>query len=1144
MLRGSTLVGVIAAALFVALSHQSAAQQFGFEFGGSNMTGPPAALEAGANSVAVDADGNVWVADTQNARLVKYDYNGAFIAAFDRAIGGGPAFGLVRSVAADRKGNVLVVPGGSLVNRFIEMDVGGNYVRTIGPKGPEKSNLTNVTSVAVDNTGRIIALDLNRVAVYRPNGTPLREYRNFSGGSGVAGLNGSVYIAGRTAAGESEITQNFLSGGTARKQLIPGSIEEIAVDSTGRVYGADFSQGVVRRIDLTTTGILTIGTQGLGTGEMNGPTSVAVDCRGNVYALEAAGRDESGELPKAMSKVLKFEEPGAPPPPCEPRPLPKGAIDTQINDIEVSQAVQPDRTWTAGPILPPGQMAFDLPETVPRKRTWGEGTIDPDAKTGEVSLAARHKTVVRVYANLRQGPPGGLGGVPATLEAVTASGRRLGPIQSVAGPTVLRTGDRVVDRTERLDPAGAYTFDLPEPWTTEGRLDLVARVNPARIGCDAQCINRSTFTLSGVPFDQTRSVDVATIALTDGGALPTSNPWRVFDTAKVVTPQHLEVWGYQGMVEVGDLVNGDSVTVESCFLGIWPCEEDTYQRGSKEFRQYLQPEIIDRVERVMDDRGLDRCDIVTVGVLREGTPFPGSMRGEFMAGGLLPCARGYFALGRPLGAAAHELQHAFGRPHAGQSCPDTRPGDSQEGEPWPPEDMGRLHGIGIDPRTGSGKGRGPHAIIAEGAVDQPTQLFDLMSYCMGPEVNGWISPRGWATLHNWRRPGNSSSPASGPVGPQQHLQATNGQRPAEPAATERRLKVTATEGEDGILGIAAVSPTAAPPSSGESPYILEALDSQNEVLASAPAAADSASTGDLIISGVVPAPPGTTHVYVHHGIRAAVWYGSAAVPKLKLLRPRKGARVSSRNATVRWRASDPDGSDLTAKVDYSANGGRRWQAIYIGPAASGRAVIPRKLLSGSRRARVRVTVDDSFNQKSVTSGRFVVKPSPPTVRISDPLPGLRVGADATIQLRGEGFGADGRPIPGKLLQWSQGRRKLGRGEALTVKGLRPGRRTVILSASKGGMTARSRVTVRVRAVRPAFLQLVAPTKLSRKARKLSLRVASTVPATLKVRGRRFRVGQKPSKVTIRVKPGPGTVKVKLTLASGGRSTARTLTITR
>lgn len=1131
MLRRRAFIGAFLVAL-VAVSGTSAAQDFSFEFGGSDSTGPPAALADSATSVATDVDGNVWVADRGNSRVVKYDYNGGFIAAFDRAAGGGPAFGEARSVAADDSGNVFVVPGAGNT-RVVEMDTSGNYVRTIGP-GAGGSNLFSVESVAADENGRILVLDFGRVAVYKPNGKFDRSVPVTGTTKGVAGNARSVFVSGIDSGGVPVLTQYFYSADAAKVRKLSGSPEEIDLDQAGRIFVSDYQNGVIRRYDADLVGEHTIGTQGILAGQMNGPVSVAVDCRGNVYGLDGAGLDQT--VPKAMSKVLKFGVGGLPPP-CAPPRLPKGTIDSQINDVEVTQAIQPARTYTAGPFLAPGEMLFDIPETEPRSRAFGEGMVDPAARTGELPLAAAHKTVVRVYAGLRSGPAGGIGGVPATLEAVTGSGKRLGPISATSGPAVLKVGDRTVTPAERLDPAGAYTFDLPDPWTRFGTLNFRARLNPAGIGCDAQCRNRSTFDLTGVPFDGTTHVDVAAVALTDKGQLPVPDPHRVFDLGKIVTPQQLEVWGYQGMVEVGDLVNADAVKVESCFLGVWPCETDTYASGTKEFREYLQPKIVERLDDFLDDRGLDRCDILPVGLIEDNPNFPGSTRGEFDARGLNPCGRSYAQVGRPLGAVAHEMQHAFGRPHAGRNCPGTGKGDDQEGEVWPPDNAGRLNGIGLDPRLGSGKGRGTHAIIAEGAPGVSGPLFDLMSYCRNPDMNipdeqvRWISPYGWTSLHNWRKPSSAD---------------LNRDEGLEPAAAVRKLEVTATEFSDGKLGITSVSPTAkAPTDYPGSTYVLEALDANNQVLASSTAQAeDLAESSARSVSGVVEAPAGTTHVYLRHGLVATTRYGTKVAPKVKLLKPRRGSKVKSKNAVIRWKTRDRDGGELTAHVAYSANAGKKWQDIYSGPGVSGRVPVPRRLLAGSKRAKLRVTVDDGFNQGSATSGKFKVAASPPTVRITDPAKPTVVGADATVQLRGEAFKTNGRPLPGKALKWKDGRRRIGKGAAISLSGMRPGRHTITLAASASRKAGRDRLKLRVKAVKPAFLKLSAPDSISRKARKVKLKVASTVAAKLKIGKKHYRVGTRSKKITFPVKRGRRTLKLKLTLSVGKRSNTTVVEITR
>ena len=55
------------------------APQFLLEFGAAGSGTTPLAGGHQNEQVAVDADGNVWVADKGNDRVVKFDYNGAFI---------------------------------------------------------------------------------------------------------------------------------------------------------------------------------------------------------------------------------------------------------------------------------------------------------------------------------------------------------------------------------------------------------------------------------------------------------------------------------------------------------------------------------------------------------------------------------------------------------------------------------------------------------------------------------------------------------------------------------------------------------------------------------------------------------------------------------------------------------------------------------------------------------------------------------------------------------------------------------------------------------------------------------------------------------------------------------------------------------
>jgi hypothetical protein len=1115
-------------------------QDFAFEFADPGAPEPDR-LEGSVESIAIDADGNPWVAELHGdaSRVVKYTYNGEFVAAFNSFGEGEVPVITPWGIAADDFGFIYVAQG-SAEPRIAKLDTGGRLIRTFRLELPD-GTLVDPYKLDGDDEGRLYGSDsLRDVDVFSPEGAYIDRIRLPAGQTvlDVTISGDEVFVSFATGAVDNAGFRIYDAGLSLQEvHSYPDvGFRELAVDLDGTVLITDYKNSVVRRYDRAGTQTGSLGTRGIGTGEMNGPAAIDIDCRGNVYAVDSAARYDGPGGPRAGSKVQKFAQSGAAPPPCAPRPLPEGSIDTQINDVEVTQGVQPAFSYTAGPVLPPGQFAFDVPETEPRTRAYG---FDQNgAATGEVPLKAHLKTVVRVYANLDNGPAGGIANVPATLEAVLPGGRRVGPIQALSKPALLRSGDRTVDGEDQTSPTAPYTFDLPESWMDEGGpIELVARVNPAGIGCDTECVNRSTFRLTGVPRDTVRLVPIKPVALTYHGALPIKDPARAFVLAQRTTPLLLEVDSYRAQAEVGDLLDATSVTVESCFIGIFPCDEDTYDAGSAEFREYVQGELVDRLDDAADDADLESCDRVPFGLVKENANLPGSTTGEFLAAGFFPCALAYATVYRPLTAVAHELQHAFGRPHAGQNCPGTAEGDDQEGEPWPPDDRGLLGGIGLNTGTRSSSGRGPHDIIAPGVGGHPAELFDLMSYCSpntpsldGVEPAAWISPRGWRNLANWR---SSPRPASA-------RSATAARGPATSL-----LSVTAIELANGDLGITGVSPSRAqaPAADPASPYVLESMDAAGNVLASAAVDADPLDeSGSKVIRGTVPAPPGTAQVFLRRGDEIGTRrVGSANPPSVKLRSPRGGTRVAGGRVVVTWKSADPDGGQLAATVEYSADGGKSWQGVHVGP-DEGRVAIPRGMLRGSRHARVRVRIDDGFHEAIATSKPFVVVPPPPLVRIVDPAGKVTIPADAPLELRGEAVGPRG-PLPAKRLRWLDGRRKLGTGDARTVAGLSPGRHRLVLEASQGGAVGRAELAVRVTAVEPAFLRLDAPPTVGGKAKQVSLRVASTVRAKLRAAGRSYAVSPRARKVKLPAR-GKQAVVLNLTLKAGKLATHQKLTIPR
>jgi sugar lactone lactonase YvrE len=1115
---------IVGLGLSAAVPAVSAAALATFEFAKTGSAAP-AALGTDVSSVAVDADGNVWIADPTNARLAKYDYNGKFIGALSAPIGGGPPFTSPEGIAADAAGFLYVVQGAP-DTPIIKIDTGGTFVRTIGPDGPGGTNLTAPSAVAVDSaTGRLYVADGFRIAIYDANGVPAGAIP-VSSPTGVAVSGGDVYVA-RTSAVSGQEVVRFPGGAPPEVNigagLFTGTIGELAVDSAGRLYVADGGGSIIRRFDSGGAQIDTIGTSGTNDREINIPTSVALDCRDNLYVVDSGSIAGGGPA----SKALKYTTSNTPPP-CAPRPPAPGAVDLQINDVEVSQGIQPERNYTAGPPPSDAPLLGDIPEIAPRTRGYGPP---------EVPLQANGKTVVRVFANLRGGSNVGISPVPATLEGFSG-GRSLGVIQPDAKPAAIPVGTTTVTTAQRTDPAGAYTFSLPQPWTAAGTIDLVARVNPAGIGCEGPCVNRTTFRLTNVTFEKTIHPKVVPIAITHGGVFPDSgdgvpiyDPHPLFDTAQIVAPVELDIYGYHAFVEAGDLIDAQSVTVEDCFLGIdlgILCTDDTYTPDKPEYREYLQGELMDRIEDAADDAGIDDCDKIPIGIIGPGNnSLAGVMRGEWENKGFFQCAFGYAAAYRPLTSVAHEIQHAFARPHASK-CNAT-PG--QEGEDWPPDERGDLQGIGIDPRMGSGGAFGPLRIIYANVGGIGGEVYDLMSYCANVNTDGdsWISPRGWGAVLRFRQDTAKARPAV-----------------ARPVAA-RQLHVTAMESSSGVLGITGVSPSdgAPEPVDPASAYFIEARDAAGTLLTSAPANASTIDdSGGVLIEGDVPAPKGTEQVLVWRGTEAGTRrVASPTAPKVKLQAPRGGSTAGGKNLTVRWSATDPDPDPLEATVSYAADG-KHFSAVYKGPAATGAAQIRRSLLHGSDKAKVRVSVDDGFHVDTATSKPFTVVSSAPTVRISDPVGPVTIGADASLSLSGSASGAGGTPVRAKALRWVDGKNELGRGESVSVSGLKPGNHKITLLAKGDGRTGRASVAVTVTPVKPEFLVLSGPPSVSAKAKNMKITVATNVTAKMRVGKKTFKVYPEAFKYKVAVPKGKGTFALPITLKAAGQETIASVVVLR
>jgi sugar lactone lactonase YvrE len=281
--------------------------------------------------VAVDAAGNIYVADSQNHRIRKITPGGvvstlAGSGTAGSAEGDGTAaqFNSPRAVAVDATGNVYVADG---INNKIRKITPAGTVSTLagsGASGFEDGDGINAKfyfpkGIALDASGNIyVADDINhRIRKITPTGTVTTIAGSTSGSDDGDGINakfhgprgvtldaaGNIYVAD---AGNHRIrkitptgTVSTIAGstvgvtegiGTAAKFNTPAGI---AVDASGNIYVADDENERIRKI--TTNGTVSTLAGGFlqgftdgggGDAQFRSPTGLAIDASGNIYVAD------------------------------------------------------------------------------------------------------------------------------------------------------------------------------------------------------------------------------------------------------------------------------------------------------------------------------------------------------------------------------------------------------------------------------------------------------------------------------------------------------------------------------------------------------------------------------------------------------------------------------------------------------------------------------------------------------------------------------------------------------------------------------------------------------------------------------------------------------------------------------------------
>ena len=273
---------------------------------GGNYLGPSPMMRLGPRAswldfpqgLAVDASGNVYVADTLHNAVQKLDPSARLV--LGALVSSGLAF--PTSVAVDASGNVYIAD--SRNNAIKEWSASTAQVSTLVSSG-----LNSPLGVALDSTGNIYIADCGNNAIKEWGASTQQVTTLVSSGlncpSGAAvDIAGNVYIADSRNNAVKEWNAST-QGVTTLVSSGLGHPSGVAVDASGNVYIANTNYSSIQEWSAATQQVSTLVSTGL-----DFPSGLALDGAGNVYIADTVD-DVIQEIPHAFVGPSSFTEPAS-----------------------------------------------------------------------------------------------------------------------------------------------------------------------------------------------------------------------------------------------------------------------------------------------------------------------------------------------------------------------------------------------------------------------------------------------------------------------------------------------------------------------------------------------------------------------------------------------------------------------------------------------------------------------------------------------------------------------------------------------------------------------------------------------------------------------------------------------------------------
>jgi YD repeat-containing protein len=248
--------------------------------------------------VAIDAKGNIWVADENNHRLEEFNEKGEFLKTLGANGAGNGQFTRPKSIAFAANGSFWVADSGN--SRLEQFNEKGEFLKAVGGAGSGNGQFSGPEGIAIDAKGNIWVADtynyrvqeLNAagefIKVVNPAGLGAIEPTGLDVGPG-----GNVWVADWAHNRVVELSEagglirQFGSAGTGNGQF--AQPDTVTVDSKGNVWVGDQNNGRIQGFNQSGEYVTQFGAKGSGTGQFSFsyPFGIATDNKGNLWIADA-----------------------------------------------------------------------------------------------------------------------------------------------------------------------------------------------------------------------------------------------------------------------------------------------------------------------------------------------------------------------------------------------------------------------------------------------------------------------------------------------------------------------------------------------------------------------------------------------------------------------------------------------------------------------------------------------------------------------------------------------------------------------------------------------------------------------------------------------------------------------------------------